>query len=118
MPIGRDYGYYGYTSDDTNIYSVKINKLYGANAILGFLPYDSTKPLMPRGMKMRGINVMDTASKAKRRVPVGSVTSDAWTGVATQVTVPLEGDVDGMAMEIQSAYPEKPKTKVHVIANF
>lgn len=118
MSVGTDFGYFVYTSDDGNGYAVKISKYYGNIVAYGFGAYDGTKPLMPRGMTMRGINVMDPTSKAKRRIPVGDVAAAAWTTPATVHTVPFVGDADGLVMEFQSRFPEKTARVPHVVVNF
>lgn len=118
MSIGRDMVYKVYTDNDGDEYSVKVPKWQGDLAGLGFGAIDLTKPLLPRGMRMRGLNLMDPATKAKRIVHVGISSATLWDDWSSDVTVPFEGDADGVAMKPQSQIPEKPKIKAHVIVNY
>jgi hypothetical protein len=113
---GRDYGYYTYTDNDGNAWSVKISKALGENADAGFGALDSTKALLPRGMKMRGINVM-ASGRNPRRVHIGSTTCDLWTGDATSIALPVEGSGSTVTYNFVSFFAEKPRRVAHDITN-
>lgn len=109
-----------YTSDDSNQYSVKINKELYDDGNLGFGATDLTKPLMPRGMRMRYIQAYDSSGNA-RRIWAGTSTCDAWTRggtpAITSIDLKTKGATTAVTFNLFSNHPEKPADTPHVITN-
>lgn len=84
-----------YTADDGIQYGVVIDESNGEAA--GFEDYadpaqgqpQTALPVLPKGAQMRYINVVDPTSGARRQIFVGKPDDDLWTGVATQILLPL-----------------------------
>lgn len=74
-----------YTADDDTVYSVNIDEgnaeaagfddLTPADEIAGVIP-----PQLPKGFKMRYVNVRDPATGSTRQIPVGKPTNGLATG--------------------------------------
>lgn len=75
-----------YTSDDGNVYAVKVDQLYANMPERGWKsPAGDTTPQYPRGWRIRAVFGI-TAEGA--RVLAGCATTDAdlWTGLVTEIT--------------------------------
>lgn len=115
MPGKMAYG--GYTSDDGNVYAVKLRKRYADAAYLGFVAATGATPLLPRGVQMRGIYVQDPTGGATRFIPVGQVTADAWTGVAGTIPIDYSGIGTTTDAAIIGKRAETPAKVPHTIFN-
>lgn len=77
--------WYIYTGDDAAEYAVELDEDTGANTALGFAAYTTGQDveLMPRGMKMRYVNAVQTSGTGagfrSRRFPCGSTEASAFT---------------------------------------
>lgn len=90
-----NYQWYLYTNDDGDEFNAKISTQYGGFAGCDFSPYDITKPVLPKGWKMRFVYFMDTATGNIRRIPCGTKTADIWTGVTATITLLTLGSGTG-----------------------
>ncbi|HZM54125.1 MAG TPA: hypothetical protein VFC03_03775, partial [Acidimicrobiales bacterium] len=113
------------TSNDSTVYSSKsrlryfgaLNQTVGGTAALGFQAFDAARPILPPGMKMRGVYVQDPSGGATRFVPVGSVTAPAWTGAASTVQVDYSGIGTMTDGNIIGRREERPRRIPHQITN-
>jgi hypothetical protein len=115
--------YLGYTSNDGTVYSMKtrarylgaLNQTAGGTQMLGFLAFDSARPILPPGMKPRGVYVQDTSGGATRFVPVGAVTAPAWTGPEHTLQIDYSGIGTLTDAEIIGRREEHPARLPHAI---
>lgn len=107
MAEGLNYAYYVYTTDGGTEYSVRLASYFGDNEDLGFGARDDTKPLLPKGSKMRYVNALDFTTGNRRKVPVGTNDSDIFTGVATSVDLKFYGDAVANTFDVTSRRGEK-----------
>lgn len=79
--------WFEYKADSGAIYAVALDK---SNALLtGFVAYDDATPRipLPRGIRMRVVNVLNIATGARRALPIGDVAHGLWAGTASTVTL-------------------------------
>lgn len=93
MSTKRDFVRAGYTSDDGNIYTVKIGKELADDTHNGFLTFDDTKPPLPQGYKMRYALAVGTSGN-RRKVAIGTTTCDLSTGTTKTVSMSVIGSAD------------------------
>jgi len=121
--------YAQYTDNDGDTYSVKIRKYLvdlkesaaqGGNdtlSLLKFGAYDADDPLLPPGMKMRGVRVVDVSGGASRVVPCGMVTSRLWTHAQDDLELDYSGITGTETFHWNGLVGEKPKRSAHTIMN-
>lgn len=114
--------YLRYTANSGETFSLKtrerylgaLNQTAGGVVALGFSAFNAADPIMPRGMKPRGVYLQDPTGGAVRFVPVGSVTAPAWTGPGT-VQVDYSGIGTLTDAVIVGRKEEKPARVPHSI---
>lgn len=118
MGKGRDFIWARYTDNQGGFHAVKIAKhIYDLALVTAFAAFNTADKPMPRGMEMRAVRVEDSTTGASRYVPCGAVTATLWTGAATTVTLPYEGDADGEVFNRAGLREEKPARVPKVIIN-
>lgn len=115
MSTKRDFVRCGYTSDDGNIYTVKIGKEHADDVNNGFLAFDATKPNLPTGMKMRFAYAVGTSGN-RRKVPIGTVGCDLWTHTVGTVTMSVLGSAVGEVFTIWR-YIGEDRPVPHAVVN-
>lgn len=114
--------YYVYKANDASEYSVKTRKYFFdvlaedmSSKALKFGAQDLTKPLMPRGMKMRTIYVQDPSGGSRRAIPCGDVTAHAWDGTDTTIILDYSGIAGTETFNIIGSRDEKRPRKAHAV---
>jgi hypothetical protein len=120
MPGKMDY--YVYKANDDTLYSVKIRKYYftvqnEANdaPALKFGAQDLSKPLMPRGMRMRKIYVQDPTGGSRRAIPCGDQTAPAWDGTDTTLKMDYSGISGTATFNIINTVGEHSPQRQHAV---
>ena len=91
-----------YTTDQGEALAVKCDESNGNLA--GFQDYEAgsgAAEVMPRGFKMRGVNLISENGLARRRLHVGSVTNGLFTGDTAGVAL------NGIQYQVTSTFGEK-----------
>jgi hypothetical protein len=95
MAFTEGRGRYLYTaSKDGQTYRVLIPKWLGTDlgTEFGFGADDSTRPALPRYIKMRYVTAILTGGSRHRKIHCGTQTCTGWTTLSTSVTLP---DING-----------------------
>jgi hypothetical protein len=91
MSFAEGRGTYLYTaSTDGNQYRVLIPNWLGTtlSGISGFAADDTSKPPLPRYIKMRYVTAQSISSNRHRKVHAGTIGCTLWTPLALSVTLP------------------------------
>jgi len=128
--MGGKMVYARYASDDGGNYSLKTQRFNlfstenqqweidpGTGSALKFDSWSSDDKIMPPGMKPRGIYIQHPTTGEVRFIPVGDVTSLAWTHAQTTFKIPIEGQADLETYNIVGTRGERPKRMAHDIFN-
>jgi hypothetical protein len=109
--------YAAYTSDDGNQYGLRVRRAHQAIGALGLGNFAAGLAPLPRGMEPRKVYLQDPTGGAKRAVPVGIITADAWTGLATVIPQDYSGVAGTTDFAIVGRTPERPAKLPHQIVN-
>jgi len=109
--------YAAYTSNDGNVYGLRTRLQYQSLAALGLGPFAPGMEPLPRGMKPRGVYLQDPTGGAKRFVPVGQVTADAWSGLAATIPQEYSGIAGTTNFAVVGRREETPAKRPHQIVN-
>lgn len=104
---GLDYGYYKYTTDRGDEYNVRLSTQFGGLARLGFGAYDDALPIIPKGWKMRYALFVNAASGRRRKIPVGAIAADIWSGAETDVSLAVIGSATPVVFTITALRGEQ-----------
>lgn len=91
-----------YTSDTGALYAVKHDESNGD--LTGFLDFGGAtgaSNVIPKGFRMRGVNLISQDGKSRRRLEVGDPTNDLFTGESGVITL------NGINYQVTSTYGEK-----------
>ena len=116
MGVARDFKYYTYKTDAGDLYSVRKGKEIGDIAELGFGAMDATKPVLPRGWKMRYAMVLDPLTGNRRKIHVGDPASDVWDGTDSTISLPVIGSAAPVNYEVTLLVGERAH-KAHTVYN-
>lgn len=111
--LPRQEDWYTYTADDATDYSCEVNCSIAAIAALAWGAFDANAPVIPKLLKPRYIYVRHVATGRTRKVIVGSTAADAWTGVASSITMAEKADADGEPWVIMSRHGEAETFKLN-----
>lgn len=96
-----DFGYYQYTDNFGNTWSVKVDKTWGANSDADFSAYSTSDPVMVKSpsLRPRTILLQDPTSGRKTSRVVGTTTATAWTSSNYTTTVKFRGLATGVTAQ-------------------
>jgi len=86
MALVAGQAWYGYVDDQGNQHSTRVANNIGAQASTGLIAAVGTPTpdqVRPRQLVMRRARGVQTSTGVRGSIPVGTVTADLWTGVAT-----------------------------------
>jgi hypothetical protein len=76
-----------YKDNAGNLYRVRVKSIYGVMASLGWAADDTTKPFLPKPLKMRYLTLTDATSKRHRTLHVGDVAGTSWNNFGASLTL-------------------------------